>query len=49
MADTKRGGVPPLDDATMLKLADLLLNRVPGRTGILPVSGGTRVQSFRGG
>lgn len=41
-------GVPHLDDATMLKLCDMLLHRVPGRTGVLPVGGGTRVQSFRG-
>lgn len=32
----------------MLKLADLLLNRVPQRTGILAVEDGIRVQTFRG-
>lgn len=49
MAGTSgRGGLPPLDDATMLKLADLLMNSVPGRDGVLPQNGGIRVQSFRG-
>lgn len=32
----------------MIKLADLLLAKVPQRTGILNVEGGVRVQSFRG-
>lgn len=32
----------------MMNLADLLLSRVPQRTGILNVEGGVRVQTFRG-
>ena len=48
MAESTGRGVPQLDDTTMVKLADLLLSRVPGRPGVLPIGGGTRVQSFRG-
>jgi hypothetical protein len=49
MSGTTSGrGLPALDDATMLKLADLLMNSVPGRDGVLPQNGGIRVQSFRG-
>jgi len=37
-----------LDDATLTKLATLLLDKVPQRTGVLEGSGGYRLQSFRG-